>query len=285
MHPLCVGSLGQQKLCLMESSIYKPEGPLSSFVDFFWSQNGYEPISSKERILPTGSIQLIINLDEIAFQIYEETATHVLDPIIVTCAQAEPVIINSHSRRSTLGVQFKPGGIFPLLHIKADELNGEIISLSSIIGNLKSDKLYSRLLGSTSPLKQLKCLEQFLLGSLGLGDSVHPVVMFALQKLQSSFYQDRISELAESFGLSPKRFTDIFKQEVGITPKLFSRIKRFQQVLTRINSKQPINWTHLAFEFGYYDQSHLIRDFKVLSALTPSEYNTIHLIETNHIPL
>lgn len=269
----------------MESRIYQPEGRLSSFVDFFWSQNDYEPRSSKERILPTGSIQLIINLDEIAFQIYEETATHVLAPIIVTSAQTEPVIISSHSRKSSLGVQFKPGGIFPLLHIKGDELNGEIIPLSSIIGNPNTAKLYSRLLGLASPLKQFKCLEQFFLESLGPGDSVHPVITFASQKLQSSFYQDHISELAESFGLSPKRFTDIFKKEAGITPKLFSRIKRFQQILTRINSNQPINWTHLAFEFGYYDQSHLIRDFKVLSALTPSEYSSIHLIEKNHIPL
>lgn len=269
----------------MESSIYKPKGPLSSFVDFFWFQNGYEPISGKERILPTGSIQLIINLDEIAFQIYEETATHVLAPIIVTSAQTEPVIISSHSRKSSLGVQFKPGGIFPILHIKGDELNGKIIPLSSIIGNQKSDKLYSQMLRLTSPLKQVKCLEQFLLGSLEVSDSVHPVVTFTSQKLQSSFYQDRISELAESFGLSPKRFTDIFQKEVGITPKLFSRIGRFQQILTRINSNQPINWAHLAFEFGYYDQSHLIRDFKALSALTPSEYRSIHLIEKNHIPL
>lgn len=269
----------------MESRIYKPKGILSSFVDFFWLQNSYEPVSDKERILPTGSVQLMINLDKIAFQIYKEEDAIALAPIIVTSAQTKPVIINSHSRKSSLGVQFSPGGIFPVLNIKGKELNGKIFSFSSIVGTQQSSKLYSQLLELTSPSKKFKFLEQFLLIQLNVNASIHPVVSFAVQKFQSSFYQDRISELSKSFGLSQKRFTDIFQKEVGITPKLFARICRFQQLLTKLNTNEPINWVNLAIEFGYYDQPHLIHDFKKLSNLTPSEYHSIQLKEKNHVPL
>src|SRR6185369_5493935 len=68
-------------------------------------------------------------------------------------------------------------------------------------------------------------------------------------------------ELAREAGLSEKRFIDVFKFEVGLNPRLFSRIRRFQRVLGRVQRSGAPDWAQLALNQGYFDQSHLIRDF------------------------
>src|SRR5215510_6018027 len=69
-----------------------------------------------------------------------------------------------------------------------------------------------------------------------------------------------------------RRFIQVFKAEVGITPKLFSRIQRFQQTRTFIQHNPSINWADLAVDFGYFDQSHFIREFLEFSGLSPTDY-------------
>ena len=74
-------------------------------------------------------------------------------------------------------------------------------------------------------------------------------------------------------GLSQRRFITIFKQEVGITPKLFSRVRRFQRALVLSRRSAAPKWSALALECGYFDQSHMIRDFLAFSGFSPTEYS------------
>ena len=82
----------------------------------------------------------------------------------------------------------------------------------------------------------------------------------------------RVREAAKYLGLSQRRFIQVFKAEVGITPKLFSRIQRFQQIRTFIQHYPSINWADLAIDLGYFDQSHFIREFLEFSGLSPTDY-------------
>src|SRR4026209_3040679 len=82
----------------------------------------------------------------------------------------------------------------------------------------------------------------------------------------------RVREAAKYIGLSQRRFIQVFKAEVGMTPKLFSRIQRFQQARTFIQQNPSLNWADLALDLGYFDQSHLIREFNEFSGLNPTDY-------------
>jgi AraC-like DNA-binding protein len=82
----------------------------------------------------------------------------------------------------------------------------------------------------------------------------------------------RVREAAKYIGLSQRRFIQIFKSEVGLTPKLFTRIQRFQQMRSFIAKDSSPNWAAIAFDLGYFDQSHLIREFLEFSGLTPTDY-------------
>ena len=77
--------------------------------------------------------------------------------------------------------------------------------------------------------------------------------------------------LSEHVGLSARRFTRLFTLEVGLTPKLYARIKRFERMLRLHAGRRCADWSEVAQHCGYFDQSHLIRDCKSLSGFTPSE--------------
>ena len=103
-----------------------------------------------------------------------------------------------------------------------------------------------------------------------------------------------VRDIAKSVGLSQRRFIEVFKAEVGMTPKLFSRVQRFQQARATIHRQvKAADWAGIAMECGYYDQSHLIREFVEFSGLSPAAYlrqynrfidQNIH-IKRYHLPL
>ena len=96
---------------------------------------------------------------------------------------------------------------------------------------------------------------------------------------------ESIGEMIGKVGLSPRRFVQVFTEEVGVTPKLFCRIRRFQQVLRRIQKERRVEWVDVATDCGYYDQAHFIRDFRAFSGLNPSSYLVQRGEHLNHVPV
>jgi AraC-like DNA-binding protein len=74
-------------------------------------------------------------------------------------------------------------------------------------------------------------------------------------------------------GFSHTHFIQLFREQVGLTPKLFGRIRRFQMLLGRIDKGLPLNWADAATDCGYFDQAHLIHDFRAFAGVTPLEYS------------
>jgi AraC-like DNA-binding protein len=95
----------------------------------------------------------------------------------------------------------------------------------------------------------------------------------------------RIAALAEAAGLSQRRFIDRFRAEIGLTPKRFCRVRRFQQVLHLAHSGGIIDWPDVAQACGYFDQAHLIHDFRAFCGLTPTGYLDRRGAHMNHVAL
>jgi len=113
------------------------------------------------------------------------------------------------------------------------------------------------------------------------GVEQHYAVSAALEIFEKNQAAPRVREAAKYLGLSQRRFIQVFKSEVGMTPKLFSRIQRFQQTRTFIQHNPSIKWADIAVDLGYFDQSHFIREFVEFSGLSPTEYlkRQIHFVE------
>jgi AraC-like DNA-binding protein len=99
----------------------------------------------------------------------------------------------------------------------------------------------------------------------------HRAIDFALREFER-FPASPVSTVIEQIGLSTRYFNQLFRDRVGLTPKLYCRVRRLQQVLRLIDGKKQINWVDIASTCGYFDQAHLIHDFRTFANCTPTEY-------------
>jgi AraC-like DNA-binding protein len=265
---------------------YKPKPPLSRFVDSFWLYEGYEPEQKAERILPTGTLELAINLRQNELRFYD--AEHPEN-----CSRLSGAIVSGASGRGftpaaeafIIGVHFKPGGAFPFLGLPASDLADTHVDLETLWGPA-AGRLRERLCEARTSAERFQLLQQSLLSRLCPSVEPHHAVSAALEMFGKNHAGPGVREAAKHLGLSQRRFIEVFKAEVGMTPKLFSRIQRFQQTRNFIQHNPSINWADLAVDRGYFDQSHLIREFLEFSGFSPTDYINRHkpliepLIET-----
>ncbi|HMG33234.1 MAG TPA: helix-turn-helix domain-containing protein [Blastocatellia bacterium] len=255
-------------------NFYKPTPPLSKFVDIFWLYEGYEPERRTERILPTGTLELAINLRQNEQRFYDaerpENCTR-LSGAIVSGASGRGFTPDTPEEALMIGVHFKPGGAFPFLGLPAGDLADTHVDLETLWG-ASAGRLRERLCEARTSAERFQLLQEALLSRLCSGVEQHYAVSAALKIFGNGQAGPRVRDAAKYLGLSQRRFIQVFKAEVGMTPKLFSRIQRFQRTRTFIQHNPTINCADLAVDLGYFDQSHLIREFLEFSGLSPSDY-------------
>ena len=271
----------------MNVQTYFPPPPLSDFVDRFWFYQGYTQPHAKERLLPTGTIELVINLREDELRVYDRQDPQRFRrfPGAMICgAQTDYFVIDTAHQESILGVHFKRGGAFPFLKLPAHELRNEHVSLEVLWG-ITAGELRERLLEARTVRELFRVLEGYLKQQATLPLARHPAVTYALKAFRRLPHSQTIAELVGHMGLSQRRFIRVFDDQVGLTPKLYCRILRFQEVLARVQRRRRVEWADVALACGYYDQAHLIRDFRAFSGINPSTYLHQRTEHLNHVPL
>lgn len=252
--------------------IYQPRSPLLQFVEFFWMREGNNLSVVQTRLLPMGTMELVINLHEDRIPLFDRQSRiqrGSTNGIRLCGAHSENFVIHDTRKTSMMGVHFRPGGGSGFFGLPAGELHNEIVSLDEL-WKARAAELRDRLVQETIPKKRFWLMEQFLMQMLRSPD-YHPAVGFALQQFQQSANLT-IRAITEQTGFSSRYFNQLFRDQVGVTPKLFCRIQRFQKVLEMLPVKAPVNWMDVAFTCGYFDQAHFIHDFRAFADCTPTEY-------------
>ncbi|MEW9677352.1 helix-turn-helix domain-containing protein [Lentibacillus sp. L22] len=265
----------------------QPQPPLSTFINIFWLYQGYHPPHEMERVLPDGSMGLVINLKEDSIKVYDQK-NHVrfksFRGSLISGPHSSVAVIDTACQASTMGVHFKPGGTFPFVRLPADELRNDHVSLDAILGS-KAAEIREQLIEAETPTIKFQILQQYLMEMITKASAPHPAVVFALKKFQLSPSSVKIADVTEQISLSSRRFIQVFKEEVGLTPKQFCRVQRFQNVLRSIKGGEQVDWTDIALSCGYYDQAHFIHDFRSFSGLSPTTYHSRQGKQQNHVPL
>jgi AraC-like DNA-binding protein len=265
----------------------KPAAPLSDFVDLLWLYEGYDVPHEKERLLPDGTVELVINLAEDRIRVYDphdSEKTTTIPGCVVSGPRSEFFIIDTAGEASTVGVHFKPGGACPFFRVPPAEMINQSVALDCLWGD-EATFLRERLLSGQTPEKKLRVLEGCLLEQLFKPLERHPVVNFALQQICRPLPPPAMSQIVGRTGFSQRHFIQLFSDEVGLTPKLFSRVSRFQKVIRTAHRLGEISWTQIALDCGYYDQAHFIHDFQSFAGITPSEYLARKTPHVNHVPM
>jgi len=275
--------------------MYTPAPPLGDFVHDFWLYDDYVPGHAMDRILPSGTIELVINLRDDEFRIYHPARPERCERFsgaLVSGAYGRIFLIDTAEDAAVIGVHFKPGGAFPFLGLPAGELADTHVDLETLWGP-PAVELRERLCAAATPGERFRLLAEALVAHLFRPLEHHDAVSTALDAFARMDPGSTVRDIARRVGLSHRRFTQVFAAEVGLTPKLYSRIQRFQRVRALARQFLVPDWAHLAVDCAYFDQSHLIRDFLAFSGLSPTEYlrqehqlrvQRVH-VKRNHVPL
>ena len=249
-----------------------PRGILGRFVDLLWLYDGEVAAHPSERLLPMPTTEMVIDL---------RSASHAAHPTLVG-PHSQYWVLNTCEARSVLGVHFKIGGAFPFFGAPAMVLHNVRTSLDSLWGPTAA-LLVEQVLSAPTPDAKFDVLEAALLGMAGTFER-HPAVAFAVQQLSACAPAAGVAAVTRAVGMCERRFRDRFQSEVGMTPKLFARVQRFQKVIGRVHPLHEVDWADVACDCGYFDQAHFINDFRMFSGLTPVEYLGLKSEHRNHVP-
>ncbi len=169
------------------------------------------------------------------------------------------------------GVKFRPGGFRPFLHASASSLTNRIVDANHIFG-ADGDALEAALVSSCGEDAMVAAVEAFFVRRVPEPDNN---VELADRLVGQILHQPQIrtvDDLADQTGINKRSLQRLFREYVGIPPKWVIRRYRLHELVERLDAGDPLNWPDLALELGYFDQAHLINDFRAITGYSPAEY-------------
>jgi len=267
-----------------------PAEPLARFIEFFWFYEDLYPNHSREHVLPDGTFELIIDLRETPRKLFDREDWNRFTPFRrgwLSGAHSEYIIIDALPASSMIGAHFRPGGAAAVLGLPANEMCDQVVELDAFWGDDAWD-LREQLLAARGSDAKFHLLEKFLLSRLRrnkTNEASQRKISWALERFSADPHALTIRSAAHQLGVSHKHFIEQFRRQVGLTPKLFCRVQRFQHVLSRINSRQMVEWADVACACGYFDQAHFANDFRAFSGLNPTAYLSHNVEYPNFVPV
>lgn len=235
-----------------------------------------------ERILPSGGAHLMINLAEDQFRTYSGTAgehRHSSRGAILAGPHDRSIILDTGEFQWLIAVEFTMGGAAPFFPIPLDELANLALGLDLVWG-LDGSLLREQILEAPTPKEKFAVLESALLAHL-LGNRDAGIGL-AIQMLDRS---QPVRTTAARLGFLPRTFTRRFRDQVGLAPKRFARVRRLQHALRSLRTAPTPDWCEIAASLGFSDQAHFIHDFRDLTGITPSAYKPPSPERGNHVPI
>ena len=265
----------------------QPRPPLDRDIASIWVCKNDPRPRGLERVLPTGGAQLIVNLAEDQTRVYRDCGLglecHSSSGSILSGVSTRCQIIDTDEQAHVVGVVFRPGGTLPFVAAPASLFTESDVDLGAVWDAATVGRLRERVAAAEAngPDVMLDALECSLI-ERRLHRATHPAVTYAVSRFQRRPGASRVQDVAHDIGMSPKRFIERFTLDVGVTPKRFCRLLRFQQTVALAHVR-TVDWAALAQACGYFDQAHMIHDFRAFSGLSPTEYDARRTTYPNHV--
>jgi AraC-like DNA-binding protein len=175
------------------------------------------------------------------------------------------------------------------MRMPVSEIEDASFAVEDVWGAEAASIVRERVLAASTPLATLqvlgRCMEDRLRASVLGQKRPHEAVLYMAGALNHCADPARVRRVAERIGMSQRRVTQLFHEQVGVSPKTFHRVRRFQYALRQLRGRHEVDWADLAVACGYYDQAHLANDFRLLAGMTPGAYLAAATEHLNHVPL
>lgn len=223
-----------------------------------------------ERVYPNGSACAVFHYGN-SSKFKQKSSSEYIEPTLVICGQQTDYYdLSLSGKTGMILITFKSHGLRAFFNFPAKELLNENISLNLLIKN-EASVLEHKLLNSVNNKQRIDHLENFFTERL-IFNSDFDRIDYAIKLIENYKGQIKTQKLSQEVCLGIKQFERIFSNYVGINPKKFTSIVRFQNILQMKKNTNELNLSQLAFDNGYYDQAHFIHDFRSLTGLAPRDF-------------
>jgi AraC-like DNA-binding protein len=255
-----------------------PAPPLRPFVSVLWASTEMKARRAgcldRERVLPTGAMHLVFRLSDHPLRVFDPgdaPGGRTVGHAVVGGARATFYIRDVSQPVRSIGAQLRPGAARLLFGASANEFAGRHTPLEALWGRF-AEETRERLALAASPRQQLALFEHLLASRIGTGTRLHPCVAHALDRLAGD---GQIHRIVEESGYSHRHWVGLFREGVGLAPKVYRRILRFRAAVDRLAADTTVSLADLAHAAGYSDQPHFNREFREFAGVSPGQYRAL----------
>jgi AraC-like DNA-binding protein len=242
---------------------------LRGVVDRLWDFSG-RVAHPRERVLPTGRLQLVVHLDQ-RYGVVGRDGVEPCAALVMSGQYTRPFVIEAPPTPSTvLGIEFTPEGAWRVLRRPLCDLAGLDVDLRDLVGTSAAAQLAEWCAGAADAPGRLQTAAAWIAERLrGAADVEAPIAWIA-GRIRARRGDVAIGPLRQAAGLTASALATRFREQIGVTPKVYARLHRFQHAAARLRQgESPLD---VALAAGYYDQPHLTAEFRELSGLTPASF-------------
>lgn len=255
----------------------QPHPSLAPFVRTVWATEDVDSSDSepgRERMLPTGEMHVAFRLGSMPFRFYGDSidlAGEAFGHAVIGGPRVQSCVRELARQDPSVGALLRPGAAELLFGVPSVAFAGQHVPLNALWSASGTAEALDRLHGAINIDKRLTTLEAILLARLPAHTPLHPAVAFALRELP----RRRIGDVVERAGYSHRHFIDLFRRQVGLSPRDHCRIERFQQAIRAAHRRPSTTWAEVALAAGYSDQPHFNREFRTIAGVTPGTYRRL----------
>ncbi len=257
----------------MNIEVHRLPTQLSKYVESVFHLKDFFPDHSIERVVPTGHVFLIFEMDGILRNTFDNETlkpNNTYEKVWISGVHKNYLSISAHENSEMLVIQFKPYGAYPFLHFHLSKIHDRVISTQELFGD-ELLLLRDELLALSGSPEKFKRVETWLAHRFDNEKLPPQELLEFYEKLQGASATS-FAEIVDAYPKTQKHLIDQFKKFVGITPKSAQRILRFNDILHKIHNKEMITWAQVAYQCGFTDQSYFIKEFKYFSGFNPEEF-------------
>lgn len=266
---------------------HRPAGPLAAIVHTIWFSAHEGSPHPRERMLPTGCVDIVVPLlqrDVLRYEREDDTDVRRLPGAVVQGPHDRFCVRGTEGPSRAVGVHFRAGGAAALFGGALPALCNRTELLEDLWGR-SVRRLHGELLQAPTPAATLQVMERHLLRRLRDASPVDAGVAAALDAFAREPSRSLVEPVQRASGCTPAQFIRRFQQTVGLTPKRYARVLRFDALLSTLVRTSERDWAQIAPAAGYFDQSHLIREFRRIAGVTPAAWVPLHIEQPRHVPI
>jgi|WetSurMetagenome_2_1015567.scaffolds.fasta_scaffold22417_2 hypothetical protein len=254
----------------------KIQYPLSRYIDtiYYLSMKGN---SYKKDVIPDGKTDIIFNLNSNELGFFKNGKAFYTKASIIQGLRKSNFQYIAKDKIEILGIRFMPFGVFTLFNIPLTELSDEPIELNIVVGDYIKE-LEEKIFDAPDIDSKIKIVQDWLFSLFIKKEERHGLLIDTIYRIYNTRGKSSINLACKENYNYYKKVQRSFRESIGISPKLYARMVRFENIHSELQTTKKIDWFDIINKFDFFDYSHLTKEFRFFTDHTPQEF--VHRIES-----